>query len=259
MTPAEAVPGLPPGYRLLAFDSLPSTNATALERAAAGDPAGTVVWARHQTGGRGRRGRSWESFAGNLYASILLRPACDLTAAAQLGFVAALAVAEGVAALAPGLPPLALKWPNDVLLGGRKVAGVLLESIQGAEGRPSALAVGVGVNIAGFPDTETAGYPATALHSEAAAAHIDADTLLSSLVRCFETGRARWAAEGFAPVRAAWLARAKGLGKPIAVRLPQESRHGIFQDLDEAGALCLATSEGKIARITVGEVFFGQA
>jgi len=259
MTPAEAMPGLPPGYRLLAFDSLASTNATALERAAAGDPAGTVIWAQQQTSGRGRRGRHWESFAGNLYASILLRPACKLTAAAQLGFVAAVAVVESVTALAPTLSPLALKWPNDVLLGGRKVAGVLLESQAGGGEGDSALAIGVGVNIAGFPDIETVSYPATALHTEAAAAHIEADALLSSLVRCFEAGRARWAAEGFGPVRAAWLARAKGLGKPIAVRLPRESRHGIFQDLDDSGALCLATSSGRIERITVGEVFFGRA
>ena len=263
----EAEPGLPSGYRLLAFDTLASTNATALEAARAGASAGTVVWARRQTEGRGRRGRNWESFDGNLYVSIILRPQVSLATAAQLGFAGALAVAEAIEMLAPSGPAVALKWPNDVLVRGRKIAGVLLESYIEPDGRLAALVLGVGVNVAAHPGDGNTGdghpvdgamYPTTALQAEPGAGHVGAEALLSALIRAFDGWYGSWRTAGFAPLRAAWLARAKGLGTPVAVRLPRETRHGIFQDLDETGALCLAAANGRIDRIHVGDVFFGE-
>jgi len=131
-------------FRLHALDTVDSTNDEARRLAAGGAPHGTVVWARRQTVGRGRRGRPWVSEPGNLHCSILLRPACPATIAAQVGFVAANAVALAVAGLLPDGPPVTCKWPNDILVGGRKVAGILLESDVGRNGLLDTLVVGVG-------------------------------------------------------------------------------------------------------------------
>ena len=116
-------PKLPPGYRLLRYDSIGSTNDEAKRLARDGAAEGTLVWALEQTAGRGRRGRAWSSPRGNLYLSLILRPDCPVGSAAQLGFVAALAVGDALRAILPRVERLAYKWPNDVLIDGRKIAG----------------------------------------------------------------------------------------------------------------------------------------
>ena len=122
-------PALPPGFRLAALETVDSTNAEALRRAEAGAPDGTFVWARRQEAGRGRQAKPWSSPAGNLYTSLLLRPACAPARAAELSFVAAVAVADTVAdLLGPAGPAVSCKWPNDVLVDGAKISGILLES-----------------------------------------------------------------------------------------------------------------------------------
>jgi BirA family biotin operon repressor/biotin-[acetyl-CoA-carboxylase] ligase len=244
-------PRLPPAFRLVALDRVGSTNEEARRLAAAGAEDGTLVWAREQTAGRGRRGRAWVSPPGNLYLSLILRPDCPPGEATQLGFVASLAVGETCGAFVPPLVELHHKWPNDVLLGGRKVAGILLESESDAAGALDWLVLGIGLNVAAAP--EAAEFPATSLRAEGAG-EVPVETVLESLSRHFLSWTDRWLADGFAPVRAAWKRRAWRLGEEITARLPNETLHGRFEDIDEAGALILGTAAGE-RRVTAGEVF----
>ena len=222
----------------------------AKELARGGAGEGTLVWALEQTAGRGRRGRLWASPPGNLYSSLILRPACAVDRAAQLGFVAALAVGG---ALAEMLPPreISYKWPNDVLLGGRKIAGILLESEMGGGPQPAFVVVGVGINLASAPaGTE---FPATALAAESGL-RVAPEIMLEAYARLFANWLRRWQEEGFAPVRAAWRAQAIALGELIRVRLDGATLCGRFADIDPQGALLL-DQDGERRRISAGEVF----
>ena len=241
---------LPSFYRLVSHERIASTSDEAKSLAAGGAPAGTLVWARVQSAGRGRQGRAWISPAGNLYASLILRPAVPVAVAAQLGFVAALAVGEACLALAPEAA-IAFKWPNDVLLGGKKLAGLLLESRSTADGALDWLVLGMGVNLATYP--VEVDYPATSLAATGADAGPEA--MLAALADAFLGWYGRWQdGAGFAAIRAAWLARAQGLGRPIRVRLPAATDEGTFAGLDNDGALLLDSAAG-LRRIAAGEVF----
>lgn len=244
-------PRLPPVYRLHAHDSLGSTMDEARRLAEAGDEDGTLVWAREQTAGRGRLGRGWASPRGNLYLSLLLRPECAPAQAAQLGFVAALALGEAIGSISPPVD-VTYKWPNDVLLHGRKVAGILLESRSTPEGALDWLVLGLGANVASHPkDTP---YPATSLRFEGVPRDVDEIDLLEAFARYFVNWASRWLEDGFAPVRAAWLRHAERLGEEIEVRLPNQTLTGTFRDLDGEGHLLLGQPEG-VRRIAAGEVF----
>lgn len=244
-------PRLPEGYRPVSRETVGSTNDEAKRLARSGAEEGTLVWALEQTLGRGRRGREWVSPRGNLYASLVLRPACPLDRAAQLGFVAALAVGDALAALVPGLREPALKWPNDVLVGGRKIAGLLLEAEIGENGNLAFLIVGVGINLVSAPtDAE---FPATSILGEGHRPPEPAATL-EAFAPHFDSWARCWREEGFAPVRAAWRTRARGLGEPIRVRLETTTLHGRFADIDHQGVLLLDTPDGR-RRISVGDVF----
>ena len=237
------------GARHLSFETLGSTNAEALGRARAGERGPLWITAKTQRTGRGRRGNAWISPPGNLYTTLLLTNPSPPAVAAQLSFVAALALHDALAACAPQLgPSLTLKWPNDVLLGGAKLAGILIEG----ESAPAfAVAVGIGVNCASHPaDTP---FPATDL--AAAGARVTPEALFASLAATM-TGRTdEWrCGEGFAVIRADWLKRAAGLGEPIRIRLPERELSGRFRGLDEAGRLQLDQPGGVIA-VTAGEVF----
>jgi BirA family biotin operon repressor/biotin-[acetyl-CoA-carboxylase] ligase len=209
------------------------------------------VWADEQTAGRGRRGRAWLSPPGNLYLSLVLRPDGAPSRAAQLGFVAALGLGDALAALTGPALHLRYKWPNDLLANGKKLAGILLESETSAKDRVDFVVVGIGVNIVSAPvDVE---FPATSLAAEGIAG-ITPPVLLEGFARHFEDWVRRWREEGFAPVRAAWLARASGLGERVRVRLERSTLTGRFLDLDDDGALVLDAAEGR-RRIAAGEVF----
>jgi BirA family transcriptional regulator, biotin operon repressor / biotin---[acetyl-CoA-carboxylase] ligase len=241
---------LPPPFRLTAYDTIGSTNDEAKRLARSGAAEGLVVCARQQTAGRGRRGRAWFSPPGNLFASILLRPSCDAATAAQLGFVAALALADALAGLAPGIA-VRCKWPNDVLANGGKVAGILIETETTAGEQPEFVVLGIGVNLVSAPaDTP---YRATSLMGEGGP-EVASSAMLAALIRCLAEWLARWRATGFAPVREAWLARAAGLGEPIVVRLARATLDGRFVDIDAGGALVLGTPDGD-RRITAGDIF----
>ncbi len=246
---------LPPGYALIALDEAGSTNDEARERAACGAPEGTVVWARVQRAGRGRRGRSWVSPPGNLYFSVILRPACEARSVAQLSFVAALAVLDLVDGSLPGRARC--KWPNDVLVDGGKVAGVLLESALGPGGRVDWVVLGIGVNLASHPGIEGP-IPSTSL-ADAGATTLAPEEALSSVLAALARGRQEWETQGFAAVRSAWLGRAHGLGGPVTVVNGERRLTGIFEGLDEGGALVLAQPGGEQLSIAAGDVLFGDA
>jgi BirA family biotin operon repressor/biotin-[acetyl-CoA-carboxylase] ligase len=254
-------PNLPSAYRLVSLETVSSTNDEAKRLAAEGEetaPDGTIIWAKEQTAGRGRRGREWVSQPGNLYCSLVLRPGVPVAKAAELGFVAALAVYDMLGAIGePGLQ-VHCKWPNDILLNDRKVAGILLEAeISGGPGDgniPEWVILGLGVNVGVFPgDTD---FPATSFRAENLGATVI--DCLNDFARHFLKWTNTWREDGFAPIRKNWLWRCHGLGEQIEVRLESETLTGVFTDLDEDGALLLKTGQG-MRKITAGDVFFPMA
>jgi len=256
MTPPTAL-DLPPPYRLVVLDSVDSTNAEAKRLAQAGAPDLTLVWAKRQTAGRGRRGRTWVSEPGNLYFSILVRMPYPMATMTQLSFVAANAVADAVQVAAPRGAFVNVKWPNDVLLEGGKVAGILME----AEADPTHqsfnwMVLGIGVNIAGHPVVDETAYAATSLAAHGVrGAGLDVAAMLDTLAKRFLAGVATWRNLGFGPIRRHWLTRARGVGGPVTVRLPGETIDGVFGALDEDGALVLHLDGQPNRRITAGDVF----
>ena len=237
------------GVRLKAYETLGSTNAEALALARAGERGPLWITATTQSAGRGRRNSIWVSPPGNLYASLLLSEPSPQPLAPQLSFVAALALHDALCDCAPRLgPQFKLKWPNDLLLGPDKLAGILIEG----EGEPVfAVVVGFGVNCASHP-LDTA-FPATDLLL--AGAVVVPETLFAALSAAMLRRLAQWqSGAGFAAIRADWLARAVGLGEDIRVRLPERELHGRFHGLDEAGRLQVEQPSG-LATVTAGEVF----
>ncbi|MEQ8405500.1 MAG: biotin--[acetyl-CoA-carboxylase] ligase [Oceanicaulis sp.] len=238
--------------RIEVFDELDSTNEEAKRRALAGEAGPLWIVARTQTAGRGRRGRAWTSASGNLFTTGLYRLNATPAEAANLSFAAALAVGDLAAAhVDPDL--VRLKWPNDVLVAGRKVSGILLESGAHKDGGLW-LAVGIGVNLAHHPDDSER--PATdfSVHG----AQVSPEQAVETLSRRFEHWRAKWAQGGFTPLREAWLARARGLGETCTVRLDGETLEGVFADLHEDGSLRLDLPGGARRFISAGDVFFPQ-
>ena len=244
---------LPPFFSLICLPSVGSTNDEAKRLAEDGAAEGTLVWGLEQTAGRGRRGRGWHSPPGNLYMSAVLRPGKPATQSALIGFVAAVALADALQDLGLASDRLRLKWPNDVLVDKAKVAGILVETAAIAGETPPWLVLGMGVNLAHAP--EDTPYPAATLRA-VGLAKLTVEGLLEALAGRLAEWYGRWLAEGFAPVRAAWLNRATGLGEPIEVRLDQESLQGRFVALEEDGALSLELPQGDRRRVTVGDVFF---
>lgn len=246
-------PRLPPAYRLVVLEEIDSTNSEAKRRADAGAEDGTLIWARRQTGGYGRQGRAWSSAEGNLFLSLVVRPDCPLAAAAQFSFVTAVALGDAFGSVAPPMIEIGYKWPNDVLLNGRKAAGILLESKADSKQRLDWLVVGLGANVSTFPpDTRL---PATSLHFEGCAPDVTAVDLLEAFGRHMLSWVNVWLEDGFAPVRQAWLRHAQGLHGDIEVRLPKETLHGTFSDLDGEGALQLTLPDGRRRSIAAGEVY----
>jgi BirA family biotin operon repressor/biotin-[acetyl-CoA-carboxylase] ligase len=240
----------PEGVGREVHDTLDSTNAEALRRAAAGEAGPLWIMARSQTAARGRRGRAWSAPPGNFGATLLMYPPGDR---ALRSFVAALGLFDAMVALT-GRPELfALKWPNDVLLGGGKLAGILLEAANS-----SALAIGIGVNLASAPDPGTLEPEAVSPVSLRAATGlaVGPEELLDQLGPAVAAWEDRLVDEGFGPLRTAWLARATRLGEPIVARLPSRTLTGRFETVDASGALVLATDEGRLV-LPAAEITFG--
>ncbi len=238
----KPAPVLPDGWTLVARDSVGSTNDEAALLAQAGAGEGTFVWAREQTGGRGRRGRRWVSPVGNLYCSTILRPDCVSQQAAELGFVAALAVAD----LVRDGRTVRVKWPNDVLVDCGKLAGILPESSIDQVGRVEHVVLGIGINVAFAPQLPEMRYAGATLGGTVEAA---AEGLTAGLSRWL----AEWRRHGFEAIRAAWLERAGPLGMEVDVKLGEELVCGAFAGMDNDGALLLQTPAGR-RRIVSGEL-----
>ncbi len=240
----------PAGTGRLVLAECDSTMDETLRRA--GDLAAPAwIMALRQTTGRGRRGRRWHDPEGNFAATLLLRPGMPPPERALHSFIAALALHDALARATGMSARFTLKWPNDVLLDGRKLAGILLES------RGDLLLIGIGVNLSGAPDP--AALPAGALAPVALApatgCRIGPGEFLDLLAPAFARHAAGFAAHGFAPIRRAWLARAAHLGGEVAVQAGNARLTGRFETLDEHGALVLDTGAG-LRRIAAGEVFF---
>lgn len=244
----------PAGYTAIHLDAVGSTNAEAFERARQGAASGLWVVARRQTAGRGRRGRVWTSEPGNLYSSLMLRDPVEEARLGELPLVVALAVHDAVAA---ALPPfaradLAIKWPNDILYSGAKLCGILIEATTTPEGR--VVVIGIGLNCAHHPDVTL--YSATDL------AKVGYPTEPEAMFALLSAAMARrldeWRTGSFAPLREAWLSRARGVGETITVRLPTREITGIFSGLDGEGRLLLR-HDGAVEAISAGDVFFGHS
>lgn len=244
------------GYRLDARETVGSTNAEALAFARARDGGRLWVVSDHQSAGKGRRNNAWQTPRGNLAATILSIVAVPPATAATLGFIAGLCLDEAVRSLTSIAPErLRLKWPNDVLLDGRKLAGILLEAEIRGDGRV-AVAVGIGVNVVGAP----AGlpYPAVAL-ADLGLSVTAADLFLplaeawAGIARLWDEGR------GFAAIRKLWLERAAGIGAPVSVRMGGEVVSGTFETIDGEGRLVVRGSAGAERTISAGEVHLGTA
>jgi BirA family biotin operon repressor/biotin-[acetyl-CoA-carboxylase] ligase len=270
------------------FDELDSTNSEAIRRAQAGETGPLWLVADHQTAGRGRRGRAWQGALGNLAATLLLTTDKPPAEAAQIAFVAALALADMASSFVVS-DLVKLKWPNDLLIGGAKAGGVLIETgavetspfpLLRGEGpgmgvqpvrsglsrsitpnpdlsplkgeRRLWLAVGIGANLAEAP-TDTP-YPATSLAAHGVTPTPDA--ALHVLDAAFGDWLAVWNTDGFTPIRAAWMDRAHGLGQPCTVQLPDRTVTGVNEGLNASGALLLRVGAA-VQQITAGDVIFG--
>ncbi len=232
---------LAPGVRLLHVARIGSTNAEARRLADQGERGPLWIWADEQTAGRGRLGRTWVSPPGNLYATLLFETRATPDIAAQLSFVAALAVHDAAKDLLPAAR-VSIKWPNDVLLDGAKFSGILLEVV--ATG-PAVIALGCGINLAQSPPGMP--YPVTQL-----GARFTPEAVLEILAGKLARRLAQWAdGEGFAAIRAAWLERAAGLGAEVVA---EDGTRGLFSGLNEDGALILERSDGSRRLIRAGDV-----
>ncbi|KKB78034.1 biotin [Devosia soli] len=256
------------GYRLAGFDEIGSTNSEALAAAAAGDPGGIWFAALKQTAGRGRRGRAWESPSGNLAASLLVIPDADPNILATLGFVAGVAMQNAFAQILPrgavrigidgadalnGAGRVALKWPNDVLADGAKIAGILLEMGKTVDGR-HAIVIGIGVNVIAAPTGLP--YPATSLRDLGYERR--AEDVFEALAEAWVDAFSLWAeGAGIGAILSQWRNSAAGIGAPVAVAQDGVVRRGIFETIDSTGRLVMRDDEGARIVITAGDVHFG--
>jgi BirA family transcriptional regulator, biotin operon repressor / biotin---[acetyl-CoA-carboxylase] ligase len=249
------------GYRLAAFDHIGSTNAEAMSAARGGERGPKWFVTSEQTAGRGRRNRPWIAPRGNLASSILEVMDVSPSSAATLGFAAGLALEAALkkvsveASAGSEHMQFSLKWPNDVLAGQQKLAGILLE----AEAVPDdrlAVVVGIGTNVVAAPQ----GTPTPATSLAALGVTIDAEELFAVLSDCWAEFRGIWDnGRGFGDIRPLWLERAAGLGQPVAVQTGGTTVEGTFDTIDEMGCLIIRKSDGKRVPISAGDVYFGSA
>jgi len=236
-------------WRVQVLGTTPSTQDVVRSLAETGEAEGLAVQSLQQTKGRGRHGNDWTSPMGNLYISKLLRPSCKADKAGQMAFVTALALSDAINDVIEDGHIKTLKWPNDVLIDGKKVSGILLESKLDKHGRVDYLIIGTGVNIFAPPEGAIG---LDAIKKERLAVNTFRDLYLEKLhIRYIS-----WQDKGFAQIRQSWLKQAHGLGAAITIRLPETTYHGVFEGVDDNGTL-IATVDGQKRTFTAGEVHFG--
>ncbi len=236
-------------WRLRSYESIDSTSDLCQQLAAAGEPEGLAVMALRQTAGRGSRGRNWQSPPGNLYISALLRPPGMLVEGGRWALLVAVALAEALASVLPDPGLLTLKWPNDVLLDGRKVSGILLDATATTAGAIDWLVIGCGVNLAHAPEVPGRRTACVAEFAPPPTPQAMATLLLDRLAHW----RSVRALEGFGPVRAAWLARAQPVGTQLQLSYSGRLLGGTFAGLADDGSLLLATG-GRVRAFATGEI-----
>jgi BirA family biotin operon repressor/biotin-[acetyl-CoA-carboxylase] ligase len=248
-------PKLPSGYRLLRMETVDSTNAEARRRALAGEPGPLWIWSARQSQGRGRGGREWISQYGNLFASLLIRVNCPLRVAGQLALLAGIISFDTIAKLVAyeGRSEILLKWPNDILLAGEKVAGMLLENVGSANESRSIVVIGTGINLASHPEN----LPQPAVSLATYGMTVTPANALETLAATTHEWLGRWG-EGscFPTIRRAWLDRAGPTGRALTVRVGSQEVEGVYGGLDADGALRLLMPDGGEYRVTAGDVFF---
>lgn len=236
------------GFRILGYDSVSSTNDEADRLAQGGAPDRTLVWARSQNSGRGRLGRTWVSPEGNLYTTALLEPGLPLGRLQELSFVASLAVHDTVAGLLADAD-LVLKWPNDVLLGGAKISGILTETR--VRGDHVVALLGVGINLAHAPDATR--YPTTAL-----ADHLSAPLTVEELLECYlkalSERYALWRSDGFAQIRDAWAIRSRWIGRMVSIENGDRKILGRYDGIEADGSMIVSGEGGEKHKISAGDV-----
>ncbi|MGQ4273032.1 biotin--[acetyl-CoA-carboxylase] ligase [Terrihabitans sp. B22-R8] len=257
------------GYQLRAYDSIGSTNAEALALARAGETGPIWLVSAQQIAGYGRRKRAWHAPPGNLAASLLISTDLSQPVLASLGFVAALALNKAIADIAPEIVAktaldgidghdrtrLMLKWPNDVLFDGAKLAGILIE-IEPISDERRVVVIGIGVNVVAAPADLP--YPATSL--AALGSSCAAEDVFLALAEAWVSFHELWdEGRGLDDIRRLWLEQAAGLGAPVAIRLGDDIIRGTFETLDEEGRLIVLTEAGARRVIAAGEVHFGTA
>jgi BirA family biotin operon repressor/biotin-[acetyl-CoA-carboxylase] ligase len=244
-------PEMPEGYHLRAFSSLDSTNKEAIRAAEDGHAGNLWITAANQSAGKGRRGREWLSQEGNLFCSLLLKNNIEAIMASQLSFVAALAVYDTVVEVLGDDIEIKCKWPNDILVEGKKISGILLESSGAAGGKPDYIIIGIGLNLMSHPTNAL--YPAANIREFGE--DISSEEALEILANYMADYINIWQRTGFADIRKIWLTRAKGQGSNIIVKLLHKEMTGRFIDLDSTGGLLLQTEE-HLEIITAGDIFF---
>jgi len=252
------------GYRVIAYDQIGSTNAEALARAREGETGPVWFVTSEQTAGRGRRNRPWIAARGNLASSVLEVIEISPAAAATLGFAAGLAIEAALhrvsfeaAMRAPGSDEtrFVLKWPNDVLAGGRKLVGIGLEAEALPDGR-LAVVVGIGTNVVAAPE----GLPIPATSLAALGIHISAEELFTALSDAWAELRGIWDfGRGFLAIRSRWLQHAAGLGERVSVQTGGAVLEGVFDTIDDAGCLIIRLADGRRVPVSAGDVYFGAA
>ncbi len=242
---------LPSGFRHEEFGEVASTNDEAARLVREGARPYVLVTAARQTGGRGRHGRAWASEKGNLFASLIVTAKGDVAQRALYGFVMAAAIGEALTKFLTYKNPPRLKWPNDVRVDGKKIAGVLLEIAQGPGGEE--LIIGFGVNCKSHPQIPD--FPATSLAAEGAEA--SPEDVLNGVLRNFLEMDELFGERGFADIRERWLALAEGLGKPVRLSFGGRDIEGLFTGLGlDDGAMILKKPDGAVERLRAGEAHF---
>ena len=235
------------------LNSVDSTMEAARRRLSDGATEPFAIAAKRQTQGRGRSGRAWQTASGNLAVTFYMPFDGTYAEAARLGFAVSLGVRDTIEVLAPG-SQIHLKWPNDVLLNGKKVCGILLENLGGrADGRLQIL-IGIGINLADHPDPAESNWPPTSVTAETGISP-GFEIALRSIVRTVPDRLRGELESGFEATRDRWLRHAARRGEALTARLSDETITGIFTDIDPSGALVLETGRG-MRKVTAGDVFF---
>ncbi len=250
MRPVHFLPGNLMDWQVQVFGSCPSTQDVVKEQADRGVEEGYAAQALTQEAGRGRHGNDWDAPMGNLYLSFLLRPDCTPDEAGQLAFVIAVALSDAIDLYINKDHVKTLKWPNDILVDGKKISGILLESQMRVDGSLEYIVAGVGVNVLAPPEGR-AGL------QEISDSRVAINVFRDDFLAMFKVAYESWKQKGFAETRENWLKQAHGLDQPMTVRLPKITHEGFFKGIDQDGAL-LSEIDGQLRRFTAGEVHFGE-